>query len=161
MHYFLYEKGLYSACFHFKCTETFLWFSKYAEIFDLVRVGQYWQKPLFYFVSCRILGADSFSMAKTFIKLHFDFSTSLFSASYVWHAFKVSNLFEIKVSKLFQDISGVIANTFRLSPHWSIIRNCVVNSHYRPVVRECPQILADQLTLSQLYYRSRFFPSHY
>ena len=50
-------------------------------------------------------------------------------------------------------ISGVTAISFRLSPHLTIIRNCVVDSHYRPVVPEGarhPQILAVQLFLSQL-----------
>ena len=46
MHYFSYEIGLFFAFFHVKCTETFYCFSKYIGILDLVRVGEYWQKPL-------------------------------------------------------------------------------------------------------------------
>ena len=38
---FLYKIGLFIAFFHPKCIETFLSYSKYIGILDLVRVGQY------------------------------------------------------------------------------------------------------------------------
>ena len=52
MHYFSYEIGLFFAFFHVKCTDTYWSFSKYIEVLDLVRVGQYWQKPLWYMSLC-------------------------------------------------------------------------------------------------------------
>ena len=45
MHYFSYKIGLFFAFFSFKVYRDIL---KYIGILDLVRVGQYWQKPLWY-----------------------------------------------------------------------------------------------------------------
>ena len=72
MHFFSYKIGLCFAIFHEKCTERFLFFSKYIGILCLVRVGQYWQKLLCYACS-----------AHTFEKQH-----SFFQAG---HAYIVSS----------------------------------------------------------------------
>ena len=82
---FLNKIGLCFAFFHLKCTETFQRFSKYIGILDLERVGQYWQKPLWY---CVLFGSRILELAPSVhlvLRTHrFNFHLVSYNSIFLW-----------------------------------------------------------------------------